>query len=470
MRKLFYSLLVMSVCCGVSYADFFYLKSGKVINGKIVAEADDSITVSVSGTGVKRKIMLYEIEEITKTPKAVPVAAPKTEIAASAEEAKTHFTSDLKQGTAEGETYIKDNRSGVLIFNVQETVVEKPKTQEAAKPAPSSDEEFDAALFLLGNSAANSTPPAPKTVSAPAPAAAVSQPVTVQKEEKPKKEKKAKPSKETKAETPKQDEEFDAALFLLSSEEPAEDPLAKKEKEVQQTKNDDYYDPAMFLLEDQSMTQTSSQPKESSPSKKKDQKQPALKTTADNKPAKAVSAKPDSETFLAVALDLKGVNIFSGEVKESGVKSSADLTENSDYGVSLSAEQYGYLSRFAAVGAGIGFQFKRCLEDSPGRFGFLPLYAAFKMRFVSEEDYHFYAVAHLGYNFLLANSDYLGKSETDGGLYYAGGLGASYNKYVFQVLYSVNNASVNYSNSFAGNKVDKDVMYSKVGLYIGYLL
>ena len=391
MRKLFYSLLVLFVCSVFSYSEIFYMKSGEVIDGKILSEADNSVTVAVAGTGIKRTIMLYEIEEITKIPRAAPsVSQAKTEVAVTPEDARMQFTSALKQENTEGDIYVKDNMSGVLVFNVQETVVEKPRASASSKPADE-DGEFDAALFLLGGNAGNSAVAA-KT--------------------------------EASLGESRQSEEYS-------------------------------YDTSTFLVDDQPVQEIQTPSK----SDKKD-------TEESPSAEKILSDKPESETFLAIALDLKGSNVFSGEVNNSGI----DITEKSDYGISLSAEQYGYVSRFAAIGFGIGFQFKRCLEESPGRFGFLPLYGAFKMRFISEEDYHFYAVAHLGYNFLLANSEYLGKSDAEGGLYYAGGLGASYNRYVFQILYSVNNGSVKYSNPYAGEKIDKDVKYSKVGFYIGYLL
>ncbi|MDR2426888.1 MAG: hypothetical protein LBD46_06930 [Endomicrobium sp.] len=500
MNKLFYSLLILSVCFTVSYADYFYLKSGKVINGKIISEADDSVTVSVTGTGVKRKIMLYEIEEITKKPRPLPAVTTKAAAAVIAEKAKTQFTSDLKQDNSEGETYVKDNKSGVLVYNVQEAVIEKPKT------ASSSDNEFDAALFLLGDSStiktsssseSKTTTTAKKGESKPEvqkrvkekPAAirtddenfdaalfllgdsstiktsssvasnnkskTMTTAAAKKRESKPKVQKRV---KEKPAAIRSNDEEFDAALFLLSSspQPPASvtpTPQEKKEK----VPTDDYYDAALFLLGEQSAGKPAEP--ETTTFKYKEPKE-----------EKRLLPKPESETFLALAFDLKGINIFSGEVKNSGVKNDAHLTENVDYGISLSAEQYGYVSRFAAVGLGLGFQFKRALEESPGRFSFLPLYAAFKMRFFSEEDYHFYAVGHLGYNFLIANFKYLDKNKAEGGLYYAAGLGASYNRYVFQILYSVNNASLHYSNSSLGNNSDIDVMYSKVGFYIGYIL
>lgn len=426
MRKIFYSLLVLSFCFSAAQAEFFYLKSGKVVSGKIISETDDSITINVSGSGSKRKIMIYDIDEITKTPKVVPEGSEKTEKASDAEQAKTQFTSDLKQEKNDGDTYVKDNKSGVLVFNVKETVIEKPKAsdekQAKQQSKPAEDEEFDAALFLLGPDSVNSIAPAPP------------------------------PPTESPAAN-----DYDAALFLLDSEAAesvANDPLAKKENKSDQTQNDEYYNSDLFLLDEQSANDENIA--ESSHGKLK-----AEASTYQN---------PDNETFLAISFDLKGENVFSGTVKEGGVKGKGDLTEDADYGISLSAEQYGYLSRYAALGLGIGFQFKRSLEETTGKFGFLPLYAAFKMRIISEEDYHVYAVGHLGYNFLLANFSYLDQCDANGGLYYAGGLGVSYNSYVFQVLYSVSNGSIKYSNSLAGDKIDRDVEYSKIGLYVGYLL
>ncbi|MDR1194914.1 MAG: hypothetical protein LBL00_00380 [Endomicrobium sp.] len=501
MKKLFYSLLVLSVCFAVSNAEYFYLKSGKVVNGKIISEADNSVTVSVAGTGTKRKIMLDEIDEITKNPKPLPAVTAKTESSSNVEKAKTQFSSNLKQDSSEGETYVKDNKSGVLVYNVQEAAGDNPKSSSAQPPA-SSDDEFDAALFLLGGGGSSSKADTPKTTSPkpkttqksveekPAPAAVQakdddfdaalfllggggsSSKADTPKTTSPKKSKTTQKSVEEKPApvvAQAEDDDFDAALFLLGgssakADTPAPAPVeekkevkAKKPKPAQQ--DDDYYDAALFLLEGQGQSAAKSEP---------------VNTYKYVEPAKekrvSLSIKPENETFLALAFDLKGVNIFSGTVEKSSSKSSADLTENTDYGISLSAEQYGYVSRFAAVGLGIGFQFKRGLEESPGRFSFLPLYAAFKMRFLSEEDYHFYAVAHLGYNFLIANFKYTDQSEAKGGLYYAGGIGASYNRYVFQILYSVNNASLKYSNSYAGDSVDKDIIYSKVGFYIGYIL
>ena len=69
MKKLFCSLLVLSFCLSGAASEYFYLKSGEIINGKIVSEKDDSVTVSVAETGARKKIMIADIDEIAKTPK-----------------------------------------------------------------------------------------------------------------------------------------------------------------------------------------------------------------------------------------------------------------------------------------------------------------------------------------------------------------------------------------------------------------
>jgi hypothetical protein len=198
MKKLFYSLLVLSVCFSVLNAEYFYLKSGKVVNGKILSESDNSVTVSVAGSGAKRKIMLDEIDEIAKSPKPLPAVTAKSESASNAEKAKTQFSSNLKQDNSEGDTYVKDNKSGVLVYNVQETVDEKPKSSSAQSSA-SSDDEFDAALFLLSGGGSSKVD-TPKTTSP-------NKSKTTQKsaEEKP-------ASAAVQAED---DDEFDGALFLI---------------------------------------------------------------------------------------------------------------------------------------------------------------------------------------------------------------------------------------------------------------
>lgn len=435
MKKLFCSLLVLSFCLSGAAAEYFYLKSGEIINGKIVSEKDDSVTVSVAETGARKKIMIADIDEIAKTPKPASAAAVNKS-AEDVQEAKTQFTSEFKKEKNEGETYVKDNKSGVLVFNVQETVIEKPKKSGGAQAniagnKAADDKKIDAPLFEFGadNKSDSSFAGLEQKPAGEITAAA----------------------QNANNRTLAFSESAEADPVLSGANDGDKSPQEEETNKNGQPADEDYYSDILPV---------------------EDEDAPFSAAVSDRKKEKSekMPDRPKEETFLALAFDIKGVNIFSGSIREGGVDLKGDKTENSDYGISLSAEQYGYISRFVAAGLGIGFQFKRCLKESPGRFGFLPLYAALKVRFVSMEDYHFYAVAHLGYNFLLANSQYLDKSTVNGGLYYAGGVGASYNSYVFQVLYCVNNASVNYSNSFAGDKVDRDVMHSKIGLYIGYLL
>ncbi len=449
MRKLAVLLFALFFA-GYASAEFIYLKSGEEVNGKIISETNDSVTVKVSGKN--RKIYFKDINEISSKRKEVAQnVAP-----VSAEEAKTQFTSTAKQELEDADTYVNDNQSGIIVYSVKET----PITALAAVPAQaissSDNSEFDAAAYLLdggepGKAVQGKIATTPQSVTdddeqfdAAAYLLGGGESGKAIKGASSSKKEKAKPVKVSKDEG-----DFDAAAYLLAGENQASPVSAKKAKVV----DDSDYDPAQYLLDEYDFSGKTEE----------------TKTKAKKIKTAVSTGKPAAETLLAIAFDLKGVNIFSGSVTNMGVQSRADLTENADYGISIAAERYGYISRYAAVGLGIGYEFSRCLEESPGRFSFIPLYAAFKMRVFTQEDYYLYAVAHLGYNFITANSDYLGIADSEGGIYYAGGVGASYNRYVFQILYSVNNAHL-FSGSSSVSRVDKDVMYSKVGFYIGYLL
>lgn len=436
MKKSAILMVLMSFFVSIASAEYIYMKSGEEVNGKIVAETHDSITVSVSGK--KRKLMLKDIDEIASKKKETAPAA-KAKSSDNANDVKVQFSSKSKQDMPDSQVYVADNKSGIIVYNVKET--EKPKKDKkasapAAGAAPekaevkakSDDKEFDVALYLLSGGESGSTSVSKNTAE------------SIQKEES-----SAAPAY-VQGESPADDGEYDPVKYLLGQY------------------GDDYYD-----TKEDPAEKPAKEKKAGKEKKQKAKKQAAASVSDDSDKVKAEKEKPDNETFLAVSFDLKGVHIVTGDSKDFGVKSSADKTENSDYGISISAEQYAYLSRFAAVGLGIGYEFNRCLEDSPGRFSFLPLYAAFKMRVFSREEYHFYAVAHLGYNFVIANSSYLGRTSAEGGAYYAGGVGAVYNRYVLQVLYSVNHASFSYGNSAINSRLDKDLMFSKVGFYVGYL-
>lgn len=441
MKKSVILMIMMSFFVSIASAEYIYMKSGEEIQGKIVSETRDSITISISGK--RKKLMLKDIDEISSKRKENRLP-PKAKSDDTNVDAKVQFSSKAKQDMPGSQVYVADNESGIIVYNVKETKKTKAskKTAAADTKKKKDDAEIDAAKQ--------------KTDTTKAAAG-----------------------------------EFDAALYLLSGGESGSDSVRQNTAEklendpnvapvvyVQGEKQediDDAYDPVKYLLGeygDDYSTDKEDNVKRKKPAREKKAKKEKMQKiilSEDIKKDTVKGEKPENETFLAVSFDLKGVHIESGDIIESGINKSADKTQNSDYGMTISAEQYAYFSRFAAAGLGISYEFNRCLEDDPGRFSFLPIYAAFKMRVFTKEDYYFYAVAQLGYNFIIANTSYLGKLKAEGGAYYAGGAGASYNQHVFQILYSVNNACFSYNNSVVNEKVDKDLNYSKVGFYAGYM-
>ena len=109
---------------------------------------------------------------------------------------------------------------------------------------------------------------------------------------------------------------------------------------------------------------------------------------------------------------------------------------------------------------GAGIQSPRDAGDISGKFFFLPLYASIKLRSNPTEPYKYgYAIGQLGYNIFSADS----LSDTNGGVYYAGGFGFVYNHMLFELLWSVNQGKGKMSG------LDIDVEYSKYTFSIGYI-
>lgn len=441
MKKIFIVPIICLFFTVFAFGEYIYLKTGEEVVGKIISETTTSITVRTAGKN--RKILIDDIEEISRKKKEITVIkkVEKQEV----DVARTHFTSKAKQELPDSEMIVTDNKSGVIVYNVKETMIgkeveekkvkeKKVSEQSVSKEIKQDNEEFDAAAYLLSKS---------KT-----------------------EEKKVQPATQD-------EDEFDAAAYLLSKSndtaksKKSADTVEKKPVQKSSTPiaYDDEYDSSKYLLDsDTSYSKEEKKEVKSVGSKK-------TKTKSSKIRFFNTEEKPESETFLAFSFDLKGVNIFNGKYRKSGIDIGGDFTENSDFGISVSGERYAYLNPLLALGIGGGFEFSRSLEETPGKFSFVPVYAACKMRIINEEMYHVYAVAHLGYNFFITNSTYVQSWDLDknGGLYLGGGLGASYNKYVFQVLYTVNHASIKYNNSLSLDKVDRDIKFSKVGFFIGYL-
>ncbi|MDR1695351.1 MAG: hypothetical protein LBR69_01775 [Endomicrobium sp.] len=472
MKKISVVILFMLFCAGGLFAEYIYLKNGQEIKGKIVSETDKTVTVLNEATKKRVVLKFVNIADITSTPKS---EIEITRIAQSAQEAATQFTSANKTELDGSDTYVQNNKSGVIVYNVKEEIIEKGKQPSAVTGVSEEDDKggFDAAAYLLGTGsaakssvkpAAESKPKPKRSKKKPAPAAEDSgfdaaayllgtasapEAKTAQTKEKKPKEKPAK--KKNKEIKQMEEEDYDAAKYLLGiadepvsaprkEEKKAKEKPAKKEKKKSKEAEEDY-DAARFLLGD-----SLSEP------------QSSYKETEKPEYSGSSSALP-AETVVSIAFDLKGYSKFSG---------SPFLTSGgSDFGMGLFLERYGYFCSFAAAGVGAGYEHKRGLEDMQGRFGFIPVYAALKARLTEYKDFNFYAVFRFGYNFMIANPAYLGKADAKGGLYYAFGPGVVHNRVVVQALYSFNNGGMSYYG--ADSQIDVDLKFSKVSFSVGYM-
>jgi hypothetical protein len=443
MKKILAVSVFLFVCSSAAFCEHFYLRSGEEVSGRIVSETTTTVKIIVSGSGKQRVLQIKDIFEISAKKKAV---APKPAETYGVEYAKTAFTSDKQTSLTGAQEYVTDNKSGVLIYSVKETeqLPENKTSDTAVNPTSAGDDEFDAAAYLLSGQNTESASPAPSS--------------------KPE-------AKSSAGKTAAEDDEFDAAAYLLGKSAP--EPKAAKPARQQRPPQDDEFDAAAYLLGTPQPKKTAAASSSSSKAKEKESRYDNDNYDAskyrikDDRGSLSGGYKPDNETLLALSFDLKGSVSFDGTtVKESN---DIDLSGESDYGISVSAEHYAYLTNLFALGLGGEYNFQRYLHDS-GRYSFIPLFIAAKMRIVSGEildgSYHLYATARLGYGIFMANSSYwLG--DTHGGVYCAGGIGASYERFTLQLLYSYNGAKVNHK--VAADELDAGISFSKLGIYFGYL-
>ena len=109
-------------------------------------------------------------------------------------------------------------------------------------------------------------------------------------------------------------------------------------------------------------------------------------------------------------------------------------------------------------------------------FKSVPLYAVAKYNFPVEGNIKPYIKADLGYSFNSDKGDVkisvLGEGSTkcstkvENGLYYGIGAGAEYNNFVVDLMYKVNRAEIKISDE--GDRIKKDLDYSRVTLSVGY--
>ena len=146
MKKILIISAFLFLCSSTVFCEYFYLKSGEEIKGRIISETTSTVKISLAGSGEKRVLKIKDIFEISVKKKAV---APKPVETYGVEYAKTAFTSENQTAVGDSKEYVTDNRSGVLIYSLKET-------EPQGKTAASNDNEFDAAAYLLGESSSKS--------------------------------------------------------------------------------------------------------------------------------------------------------------------------------------------------------------------------------------------------------------------------------------------------------------------------
>lgn len=167
--------------------------------------------------------------------------------------------------------------------------------------------------------------------------------------------------------------------------------------------------------------------------------------------------KKDSELVIKAGFD------FYGNYRHKGSTSS----EDSPKGINFSAEYYRYIQNVFGIGAGTTIQNSRDIGNTPGSFYFLPVYLSAKLRSNPTDPYKYgYVIGQAGYNFFIPDSEYDDYTDkTQGGIYYAFGVGIVYNNVVFELLSSTNNGRAKIQSTNA----DIDIEYLKYTFSVGYI-
>lgn len=128
------------------------------------------------------------------------------------------------------------------------------------------------------------------------------------------------------------------------------------------------------------------------------------------------------------------------------------------------------------VGGGLAYQRHADVKSannswSVGRYDSIPVYVTGKYLITNWDGFKPYVKADLGYSFNTKSGDFnyktndqnFGSGKIKDGMYYGAGLGVEYNNWTADVMYKVNTAKLDMSNS-GSEKMD----YSRVTLSLGY--
>ena len=161
-------------------------------------------------------------------------------------------------------------------------------------------------------------------------------------------------------------------------------------------------------------------------------------------------------------LDIKaGFNVMS----KLDVDKMKDI-DDMDPAFTAGVDFFYYVMPELAVGAGIQNVFNAKIKDSDDKAGFVNLYAQAKYVFETGNDVfnNVYPLLQIGYGILSVDSDFV---DTDSnGIYWGIGVGTTIKEnFVFELLYSMNNATVKDKGL---GKITSDVKYSTLQLKVGY--
>jgi hypothetical protein len=157
---------------------------------------------------------------------------------------------------------------------------------------------------------------------------------------------------------------------------------------------------------------------------------------------------------------------FSGEHKASigTVAGSLDINPAMNIGVELDA--YKTSNEMFKLGLGVIYQFPRQQKKVKGSFGFIPLFAFFKLALINTNNIRLYFIPALGYNFFTGDEDYSGNLTTKGELYNSVGAGFLINnRFDLKLQYHVNRGSATIEQLNDKIKVNYNSFSLNMGIY-----
>lgn len=153
--------------------------------------------------------------------------------------------------------------------------------------------------------------------------------------------------------------------------------------------------------------------------------------------------------------------------------STGQIDKDYDVNIGISpAMEYMIQKNALLFGLGAEYQVQRTVKFSPdgidSKMGFIPLYAVVRYQFSSPLQFFPEVLAQGGYNFLIADDDYLEyDAEVKGGLYWGIGAGiVIQEKYIVQLIFKTNYAK--YELEMNNEDYKADITNSQLNLSLNY--